>query len=221
MLGSEKRFEVSLIWVVVNFVGIITGTLVAFFLYTLLAIRYEGVALDQMKLLLRLAACGAIQGFIISGLQTVVLLLNKVELLGWLFTNVFGMALGMAAPTLWAIAHNSDFQISASFDRYVVAGWLLSWMLSGALGGWMLGKTKYQRVRWGLLNAAAYLYWGLATGLGMKLLEDALQAPETVAWAESLLWIGVMLAVGAWLHSYVFKGVARIRFKSVSSSHQI
>ena len=218
MLSGEQRFEVSLIWVLVNFIGIITGTLVTFFLYTLLAIRYEGVALDQMKLLLRLAACGAVQGFIISGLQTVVLLLNRVELLGWLFTNVMGMALGMAAPTLWAIANHSDFEINASFERYVVAGWLLSWMLSGVLGGWMLGKTKYQQVRWGLLNAAAYLYWGLATGLGMKLLEDALQAPETVGWAESLFWIGLMLAVGAWLHSYVFKGVARIRFKPSNAS---
>ncbi|MFK8184676.1 MAG: hypothetical protein AB8B99_15000 [Phormidesmis sp.] len=213
MLGREKQFEVSLMWVLVNFIGIITGTLVAFFLYTLLAIHYEGVALDQMKLLLRLATCGAIQGFIISGLQTVVLLLNRVELLGWLFTNVLGMALGMAAPTLWAIANNADFEINAAFERYVVAGWLLSWMLSGALGGWMLGKTYQQQIRWGLLNAAAYLYWGLAAGLGMKLLEEALQTPTTVAWRESLLLIGLMLAVGAWLHSYVFKGVARIRFR--------
>jgi len=216
MLGTEKQFEVSLMWVLVNFIGIIAGTLIAFFLYTLLAIRYEGVALDHAKLLIRLAACGAVQGFTISGLQTVVLLLGRLELLRWLFTNVLGMALGMAAPTLCAIAHTPNFEVEASFDRYVVAGWLLSWMLSGALGGWLLGRSRQQQIRWGLLNAAAYLYWGLATGLGMKLLQDALENAAAVEWKSSLLWIGLMLGVGAWLHSYVFKGVARVRFKNQS-----
>lgn len=218
MLGTEKQFEVSLMWVLVNFIGIIAGTLVAFFLYTLLAVRYEGVVFDHAKLLLRLAACGAVQGFIISGLQTVVLLLSRIELLGWLFTNVLGMALGMAAPTLWAIANNPNFEVSASFDRYVVAGWMLSWMLSGALGGWLLGQSRSQQIRWSLLNAAAYLYWGLATGLGMKLLQDALSNLPSVDWADSLFWIGLMLGVGAWLHSYVFKGVARIRFRQASEA---
>ncbi|MEM6450263.1 MAG: hypothetical protein AAF703_08120 [Cyanobacteria bacterium P01_D01_bin.105] len=213
MLGREKQLEVSLIWVLVNFVGIITGTLVAFFLYTLLAIRYDGVVLDQVRVLLRLAACGAVQGFIVSGLQTVVLLLSRLELLGWLFANVIGMAFGMMAPTLWAIANDPSFNTKASFDRYVVAGWLLSWIISGALGGWLLGKVQNRRIRWALLNAAAYLYWGLATGLGMKLLEEALQDSQTVAWRSSLISIGLMLVIGAWLHSYVFKGVARTRYR--------
>lgn len=213
MVGGERQFEVSLIWVLVNFVGILTGTLVAFFLYTYLAARYDGVALDQMKLLLRLAACGAVQGFIVSGLQTVVLLLGGVELVMWLCTNVVGMALGMAAPTLWAIAFHVDFEATLPFGRYIVAGWFLSWMVSGILGGWMLGRTQSQRLRWGLLNAGAYLYWGLATGLGMKLLQDALQDVATVEWGSSLFWIGAMLAVGAWLHSYVFREMARLQFR--------
>ena len=213
MVGHERQFEVSFIWVLVNFIGIITGTLVAFFLYTSLAARYEGTTLDQARLLFRLGACGAAQGFVVSGLQTVVLLLSQGELLMWLSTNVFGMALGMMAPTLWAIAIQPDFEIAFPFSRYVVAGWLLSWMLSGLLGGWMLGNTRHQRMRWCILTAGAYLYWGLATGLGMKLLEDSLQEIAFANWVSSLLWIGLMLTVGAWLHSYVFRGIARIRFK--------
>lgn len=215
MVGHEKRqFEVSLIWVLINFIGITTGTLVAFFLYTALADRYDGVALDQAKLLLRLAACGAAQGFIVSGLQTVVLLLSQGELLLWLCTNVCGMALGMAAPTLWAIAASPEFEIAFPFGRYVVAGWLLSWMLSGLLGGWVLGKTRSQQLRWSLLSAGAYLYWGLATGLGMKLLQEILRETAAIRWSSSLLWIGLMLAIGAWLHSYVFREIARTRFKA-------
>lgn len=213
MLGSEKRLEVSLVWILINFVGILTGTLVAFFLYSLLAIRQEGVVLNQIRLLLRLATCGAIQGFIISGLQTVVLLLERTELLTWLFTNVVGMAFGMMVPTLWAIAVHSDFEVALPFSHYVVAGWLLAWMCSGGLGGAILGSTRSQKIRWGLLNAAAYLYWGLATGLGMKLLKDALQDGVVVDWSTSLVWIVLMLMIGAWLHSYVFKEIARVRFE--------
>lgn len=211
MLGSKKQISVSVVWILVNFIGITTGTLIAFFLYTLLTINYNAAGLDAVKLLVRLLLCGAAQGFIVSGLQTIVLLLSKLRLMQWLVTNVASMAVGMAAPTAYAIATVPSFEIDGSFDRYVMAGWVLSWVLAGACGGVVLGRSQSQKILWGFLNSAAYLYWGLATAFGMRLLHTALyDLPAlSTSWQSRLVVIGILLGVGAWLHSYVFKGIVR------------
>ncbi|MEL6813701.1 MAG: hypothetical protein AAFP03_02675 [Cyanobacteria bacterium J06598_3] len=214
MLGSKKRFKLSFIWILVNFVGIMTGTFVAFFLYALLTLNYGDATLDSMELLVQLALCGALQGFIVSGLQTMTLVLTKLRLVQWLLINIVGMSVGMVVPTALAIALNPMFDVNGSFDGYVMAGWVLSWILAGFLGGVVLGGPAQKKLRWGLLNGAAYLYWGLATALGMRLLGTALSNLPAQAlgwWIGSLGFLTMMLAVGAWLHSYVFRGVVRSR----------
>lgn len=216
MLGSKKQVRISFVWVLVNFIGITTGTLVAFFLYTLLTINYNNAGLDVAKLLIRLLLCGAVQGFIVSGLQTIVLLLSQLRLMQWLVTNVVSMAVGMAAPTAYAIATIPNFEVNASFDQYVMAGWVLSWVLAGACGGVVLGRSQSQKILWGFLNSAAYLYWGLAAAFGMRLLDTALYdfPALSISWKRRLVLISAMLAIGAWLHSYVFKGVAQMQRRS-------
>ncbi len=212
MLGINKQAGVSLLWVGVNFVGILAGTLVAFFLYTFLTLN-NNITLDAVKLLAQLAICGAVQGFIVAGLQTIVLLLGKLKLVQWLVTNMLSMAAGMAAPTAYAIAIHPNFEATVSFNQYVMSGWVLSWVLAGASGGIVLGQGRSQKIRWATLNAAAYLYWGLSAAWGMRLLDAALYGVSTLStrWGRSLLLIGLMLSIGAWLHSYVFRGVARRR----------
>lgn len=214
MLGSKKHFKLSFIWILVNFVGIMTGTFVAFFLYALLTLNYDNTTLDGMELLVRLALCGALQGFIVSGLQTMTLVLTKLRLVQWLLINIVGMSVGMVVPTALAIALNPIFDVNGSFDGYVMAGWVLSWVLAGFLGGVVLGGPARRKLRWGMLNGAAYLYWGLATALGMRLLGTALSRLPAQAfgwWIGSVGFLLVMLAVGAWLHSYVFRGVVSFR----------
>ncbi len=211
MLGRKKQIRVSFIWTLVNAVGITTGTLIAFFLYTLLTINDNATGLDTAKLLIRLLICGAVQGFVVSGLQAIVLLLPKLRLIQWLVINIVSMAVGMAAPTVYAIATVPNFEVSGSFDQYVTAGWVLSWVLAGACGSVVLGRSQSQKILWGFLNSAAYLYWGLAAAFGMQLLNSALYdlPNESVSWKSRLVVIMAMLGIGAWLHSYVFKGVAR------------
>ena len=211
MLGSKKQISVSVVWILVNFIGITAGTLIAFFLYTLLTLNYNAADLDAVKLLIQLLLCGAAQGFIVSGLQTIVLLLSKLRLMQWLVTNVASMAVGMAAPTAYAIATVPSFEVDGSFDQYVMTGWVLSWVLAGACGGVMLGRSQSQKILWGFLNSAAYLYWGLAMAFGMRLLDAALyDLPAlSTSWRSRLVMIGILLGAGAWLHSYVFQGIVR------------
>lgn len=213
MLSQKKYYRLSFIWVVVNFVGIAAGTLVAFFLYTLLTLSYDNATLDTVKLLVSLAVCGAIQGFVVAGLQTMILVLTKCTLVKWLFANVVSMSVGMVLPTALIIWLLPGFELSGAFVQYVMLGWMLSWLLAGALSGAVLGTTSLQKVRWSLLNTGAYLYWGVAAALGMQLLSKALYQSPTVwsSWLNSLGIITAMLAVGTWLHSYVFRGVMRLR----------
>lgn len=216
MLGIKKQTGVSLLWVGVNFVGILAGTLVAFFLYTFLTLSNNNANLDAVKLLAQLAACGAIQGFIVAGLQTIVWLLSKLKLVQWLVTNVISMSVGMAGPTAYAVATHPNFEASGSFNQYVMSGWVLSWVLAGTGGGLILGRGRSQRIRWAALNGAAYLYWGLSAAWGMRLLDAALYDVSALSthWARSLLLIGLMLSMGAWLHSYLFKGAVRMRHRA-------
>ncbi len=213
MLIRKKHVRLSFIWVLVNFVGITTGTLVAFFLYALLTLNHNGVALGSSELLVRLAICGAVQGFIVSVLQTMAFVLTKCKLVKWLMTNMLSMVVGMVLPTAYAIALQTNFQVNSPFDQYIMAGWIVSWLLAGAFGGMVLGETAAQKIRWGVLNAAAYLYWGVAAALGMRLLGIALYNMPTISsgWMTSFGGLTLLLAMGAWLHSYVFRGVVRLK----------
>ncbi|MEM8780913.1 MAG: hypothetical protein AAGF26_19030, partial [Cyanobacteria bacterium P01_G01_bin.49] len=192
--------------ILVNLIGIITGTLVVFVLYAHLEINHYsvGVTKDWSKLLLRLAICGAVQGFIIAAFQLLVLPLRRLRAIKWYLINIVSMAVGLILPMTYGIITN--FERGITFNDCVVTGWGLSWILTGIVGGVVAGRNKNQKILWGIVNGGVYLLWGITITFGVIFLGSTLDnSPSLLTFIVGFFLIGSTLAIGAWFNKFLYR----------------
>ncbi len=207
MLSRKKQLILSFIWVLVNLIAVITASLVVFSLYGGLRINRYIYAENWLRAVASLALCGGVQGLIVGGLQTIVFALAKLPVNKWLVTNIASMSLGMTLPIMFGIVTRSIFGIAENLDSYAVAGFVLSWIIAGVLSGIFAGRNKNQKIALGLVNTIAYIFWGVATIGGVITLGAAFdnRSESASILVSSFLSIVPILAIGAWLNSYIFR----------------
>ncbi len=220
---DKIQWILLLVWVVVNLIGIVVGTLVVFVLYAQLNINsYD--ASSWANLLGSLAICGGVQGIIVGGLQAVVLALARLRVRFWVAATVTAMALGMALPMAWAILTRQELTIRGSwgFDHYVMGGWALAWVLAGIFQGALAGQSRNQIIRWGLANAGAGLFWGVATACGILLLGAVLDH-DKIRLSILLGVVGLVvggLVLGGFLNAWILLGLIRRKHQQLKRTQQ-
>lgn len=213
---SSQQWLLGSLWVVVNLVAIGLATMVVLMLYSALRLAQYSDLKEGFDLLKGLAICGAAQGAVLAGFQTIVLLAARLadsrRRLLWFGATIVSMATGMALPAAYglsAIASTSlNPSLADSLDEYTLGGWVMSWLLAGLVWGAIAGSRPTQRVRWALLNAAAYLCWGLSATFGWLLLISAEDSGTSVVRPHLFILAG-LVAVGTGLHQLVFRGLLR------------
>lgn len=209
---DKLQWILLLVWVMVNLIGIVVGTLVVFVLYGKLNIGSNDAS-SWAKLLGSLAICGGVQGVIVGGLQSLVLALARLRVRFWVAATVTAMALGMALPMTWAILTRQELTLTGTggFDHYVKVGWGLAWVLAGMFQGAIAGQSRNQLIRWGLANAGAGLLWGVATVYAVLLLGAVLDYQEipllTLFGIVGLVVGGLVL--GGFLNAGILWGLIR------------
>ena len=195
---SFKKRWWLLFWTLASWLGLLLGVLTMFLLYSRLELNRYGQGEDWSYLFRGLMLCGATQGLVLGILQGIVLwamgFVSFQKMLHWLRATVVAMAIGMAFPIA-----------TASIDRDRLIGWMLSWLMAGLLLGAMTGHRKLQKIRFALINAVAYLLWGLAAVLGGLMLGAALDhvSATPTSWIGYGLLIILMLGAGSLLNSWV------------------
>lgn len=208
MVSKKKQLILLFVWILVNLIGIITGTLVVFVLYIHLEISHYRVDITEdcsnLLLMRNLAICGAVQGFIIATLQLLVLPLRRLEAIKWYLINIVSMPLGWILPMTYGII--TQFEWGITFNDSVVSGWGLSWILTGIVGGVVAGRNKDQKIRWGILNGGVYLLWGITTAFGVIFLAAILDnSPSLSTFIFGFFLFCLILAIGAWSNKFLYK----------------
>jgi hypothetical protein len=186
------------LWIsAINLMGIALGSAVS---TNLLSNLLSRILLNQnddtewFKVLTSLAICGAAQGFILAGPQTSVFktLDATPKVIQCFWITVVSMAVGMILPTLYGLVVASNL---IYISNLILIGLLLSWLLAGLFWGGIVGRTKKQKICWGLMNAGAYSLWGIAgftIWQGMPLAIDTRESGLTeLAFGLAALGIGL------------------------------
>jgi hypothetical protein len=195
------------LWIsAINLIGIALGSAVSTNLSSNLLSRIllNHDATEWFKVLTSLAICGAAQGFILAGPQTIVLktLDATPKVIQCFWITVVSMAVGITLPTLYGLVVPSNL-IYIYISNLILIGFLLSWLLAGLFWGGIVGRTKKQKICWGLMNAGAYSLWGIAgftIWLGMPLAIDTRESGLT-----ELAFGLAALGIGLGLNSFVFR----------------
>jgi hypothetical protein len=219
MVTRRSRYKLSFVqWIFIHWAGLVLGSLAMFILYSTLRLTLYTTFDQWFQLCVRLMICGAAQGAVFGSAQAIALLSSKLvkrrAIAQTLVSTIGSMALGMALPVTYArlFLLSKDTPIDSGAG-YQLLGWLLSWVLAGLLWGAIVGRTTAQKITFGLLNAIAYFWWGLAAFVGLMFFAAVLDNPN-ISSPERMIASAIVVAIlilGAVFNGVIFRMMWRGR----------
>ncbi len=216
MTSRKTQWFWLCLWALLNVVGVAIAILTTFSLLIQIdANRYREPA-HQLALLGRLAACGALQGIVLAGLQTTVLLAAKLRTLEWLATTVVAMAVGMVLPAMVWVIVPGEFTAD-QMDVSILTGWIGSWLLSGLACGIVAGQTRLEKVGRSIIHTAAHVWLGSAVVVGAMTAIAPTTADGLLTRLKVLIAALLGVMIGAWLSTYAFQGLYARKYERQSA----
>lgn len=201
-------------WILLNAIGIFIAQAFATYLSVQLSLGINVHIKDWFNITKNLMICATFQGLIFAGLQTIFLslkLTSSRKILQWFISTVVCMGVGIVIPTIYGVLTHYTNAPIRTFRGYVFLGWLLSWVLAGLVWGAIAGRSRNQKIRWAILNAGAYLFWGLAGSLA----SNHPRGMGELEFFRYLIFIMVIFGIGMVLNGLIFQGlVRRYNYKS-------